>query len=90
VKAKFLMWAEIFDTWRIVPRLFLVWFSWFVSETTFYLLRWYTHEPKEGRGTQETAVLLGVTAFVAGLFTWVFKVYVSAGRQWHKDNQQEK
>jgi hypothetical protein len=81
-KAAFLHVAEIFDTWRVVPRILLFGYSWFVAHTTNFILGWYFQQPAAGRGTQETAVILGVFTALTGLAGWVFKVYVDNGRNW--------
>lgn len=81
-KAPWLHWAEVFDSWRVVPRVLLFGYSWFVARTTDYILGWYFHEPATGRGTQETAVILGVFTALTGLAGYVFKVYVDNGRDW--------
>jgi hypothetical protein len=74
--------AEVFDTFRVVPRVLLFLYAWFVGKTTDYILGWYFAQPATGRGTQETAVILGVFTALTGLAGYVFRAYVDNGRNW--------
>ena len=79
-----LKWAELFDSWRVIPRIVLFLYGWFVYKVTFYILVWYIHEPATARGTEESAVVVGVFTAVTGLASWVFKVYSDSGRDWNQ------
>jgi hypothetical protein len=81
-KASFLHAAEIFDSWRVVPRVVLFLYGAFVYKVTFYILDWYIHEPATARGTEESAVIVGIFSALTGFASWVFKVYSENGRDW--------
>jgi hypothetical protein len=82
VKEAWLKWAEIFDSWRVVPRLILTVYGWFVFHVTMYVLIWYTHEPATARGAEESAVVSVIFTAIAGFSPWVFKIYSENGRDW--------
>jgi hypothetical protein len=75
-------WAEIFDSWRVVPRLALAGYGLFVYKTIFYILDWYTHEPATSRGTEESAVVGVVVTALTGFAPWIFRIYSENGRDW--------
>lgn len=81
-KRRWLHFAEVFDSLRVFPRLILVAYGGFVYHITEYLMVWYTHEPAESRGNQESATVAAIFATVTGLASWVFKVYSDNGRDW--------
>jgi hypothetical protein len=83
VKAQWLHWAEVFDSWRVVPRLLLASYAAFVYHVTDYILAWYTHEPAVARGSEETAAIVGIFTAVTGFGSFVFKVYSDNGRDWN-------
>lgn len=74
--------AELFDSWRIFPRLCLLGYAAFVWHVTDYLLVWYTHEPPGSRGLEESGVVAAVFTAVTGFSPWIFKIYSDGGRQW--------
>jgi prolipoprotein diacylglyceryltransferase len=76
--------AEWFDTWRVIPRLVLFLYAAFVYKVTFFILTWYIHQPAVDRGTEESAVVIGIFTAVTGLASYVFKVYSDGGRDWDK------
>jgi len=88
-KALWLHSAEVFDSWRVVPRLVLFCYGAFVYKTTFFILEWYSHEPANARGTEESAVVIGVFTAVTGLASWVFKIYSDSGRDWNQNPVKE-
>ena len=78
--------AEVFDSWRVVPRIMLFGYAWFVYRVTFYVLMWYTHEPATARGPEETAMVGVVVTAVTGFAPWILRIYTDSGRSW--DGQQ--
>lgn len=74
--------AEVFDSWRIVPRLFL--FGYWI--TTFWLIfwifNWYMHLDLNGRGNQESGLIGVVVGLVIKFGIDVFGTYTSKGRDW--------
>jgi hypothetical protein len=81
-KAHWLDAAEVFDAWRIVPRLVLFGYcAWLVYVVDFILV-WYTHLPASSRGIEASGMASVVITAVTGMGAFVFKVYVSGGRAW--------
>lgn len=79
---KWLKLAEVFDAWRVVPRLTLAAYAVWLYAVTHDILLWYFGLPAAER-TLETSGLAGaVITAVTGMCTWVFKIYVEGGRTW--------
>lgn len=81
--------AEVFDSWRVVPRLLLGCYCLFIYRVTFYVLDWYTHQPAVARGPEESALVGVIMTALTGFSPWVFKIYVDSGRAWGSPPQQE-
>lgn len=81
-KQAFLHAAEAFDAWRVIPRLALISYAYFVWYTTTYIMIWYTNQPAGARGVEESGTVAAVFAIVTGLAPWVFKIYSDNGRDW--------
>lgn len=80
-KANWIHWAEIFDAWRIVPRLVLLSYGWFVYHVVMYILAWYTHLTTTSSVGDGVVVSVCVTA-VTGFAPWVLKIYMDASTDW--------
>lgn len=74
--------AEIFDTWRVIPRVMLFGYSFFVWHITDFLLTWYTRQPAAERGVEESAMVAAIFTAVTGFSPWIFKIYSENGRNW--------
>jgi len=74
--------AEVFDTWRVVPRMMLFGYAWFVYAVTMKLLDWYINQPAVARGVEESAMVAAIFTAVTGFSPWIFKIYVENGRNW--------
>lgn len=85
-KTPWLHWAEVFDSWRVIPRLVLFCYGWYVAQTTFFILHWYAAEPATARGSEESAVVIAVVTAVTGFAPWVLKIYSDSGRNWNEAN----
>lgn len=74
--------AELIDSFRVFPRIFLALCFWFTVDVTWYLLAWYTRLPLVERSTEASgfgaATLLGLMAFLK----LVFSDYSANGRDW--------
>ena len=81
-KIAWMHFAELFDSWRVFPRLVLLGYSYFVWYTTTYIMVWYTNQPAAGRGVEESGTVAAIFAIVTGLAPWVFKIYSDNGRDW--------
>lgn len=83
-KSKMLNVAEVFDSWRVIPRVFLAaTFIWCVYLTD-RLIGWYIGLPHAERGIEASgfasAVQIGVLAFLKT----VFDRYSTSGRDWNQ------
>jgi hypothetical protein len=74
--------AEIFDSWRVVPRIFLFGYSGLVLWLTIYLPREFFALPAAERTTQVTAFAGTVLTAAYGALPWVYKIYADNGRNW--------
>ena len=81
-KQLFLDAAEVFDSWRVVPRLILFGYCWWVSHVTDSSLTWYQHIPANERGVESAGLVGAIITAVTGMAVWVFKIYTSGGRDW--------
>ena len=81
-KANWLHVAEVFDSWRVVPRVILAAYGWFVYKVTFDVLHWYFTQPAIDRGVEESAVVGVVFTAVTGFAPWIFRIYMQTGRKW--------
>jgi hypothetical protein len=73
----------VFDSYRVVPRVLifsmLIWMVRVTDET----LVWYMHLPIEAQSIQTSGLAATIVATVTGLWTVVFKIYASSGRDWN-------
>jgi hypothetical protein len=76
--------AEIFDTWRTVPRIVLFLYVWYVASVTFFLLHWYAKLPALERTTEVSAVVGLVITAVTGFGPLIFNFYMQNGRDWSR------
>jgi len=84
--------AEVFDSWRVVPRFVLIAYLVWVMRLTDWIVHWYEKLPAAERTIIVTGFVTVVLPGVYGLFVWIFKVYSDNGRDWNaspvKDEQQ--
>jgi len=74
--------AEVFDTWRVVPRCVLFGYCWWVTHVTDWILGWYQKLPGPER-TLETSGLAGaIITAVTGMAIWVYKIYTNNSTDW--------
>ena len=81
-KQRYLDAAEVFDSWRVVPRLILFGYCWWVSHVTDSALSWYQHIPASERGLESAGLVGAIITAVTGLAVWVYKIYSDTGRDW--------
>jgi hypothetical protein len=87
-KAHWLDIAETFDSWRVVPRLFLgACFGWTVG-ITHELLHWYMALPAGQRGYEASGFASVVFLSVSGFLKLVFDTYSRHGRDWDAQTPQ--
>lgn len=82
-KHEWLQRAEVFDSLRIIPRLFLTsCFVWTIYVTQFLLI-WYTHLQASERGPEATGFASVAFVAVFGFLKLVFDRYSQHGRDWN-------
>lgn len=78
-----LQWAELIDSYRIVPRLFLTaCFVWTVWVSNLCLI-WYFHLTKDERGLEASGFASVVFLTVFGFLRLVYTTYAASGRDWN-------
>lgn len=82
-KHRWLAWAEVFDSWRVIPRVFFAaCFTWVVW-LTHTLVVWYTHLPKDERGFEASGFGAVVLSAAFAFLKLVFDTYSRHGRDWN-------
>lgn len=81
-KEKWLAAAEVFDAWRVYPRIILGGFAWWTIYVFDITLKWYFAQPAAERSVQDAGMVTALLSAITGLFTLVVKFYVNSGRQW--------
>lgn len=82
-KGLWLQWAEIFDSLRVVPRLFLAIWSTFTMDVGYRTLTWFFSQPANSRGFEEASVVVGVFTAALGFTKFIFDRYSMSGRDWN-------
>lgn len=82
-KQTHLDWAELVDSYRVIPRLFLGVWTWFTMQIGWYLVHWYTIQPANERGYEESVALIGVFTASLGMVKLVFDKYSATSRDWN-------
>lgn len=82
-KQAFLHWAEVFDSWRVVPRFFLLAWTIFTMDVGYRTLQWFFNQPANSRGFEEASVVVGVFTAALGMVKLIFDRYSMAGRDWN-------
>ena len=83
-RERMLHWAELVDSYRVFPRLFLaICLTWTIN-LSYVLLNWYFALPATSRGIEASGfasvVFLGAMAFLK----LVYQTYSDAGRDWNR------
>jgi hypothetical protein len=82
-KSKWLAIAEIVDSLRVIPRIFLfISLAWAI-QVTWDLIHWYTHLPTAERGIEATGFASVAFAGVLTYAKMVFSSYSANGRDWN-------
>jgi hypothetical protein len=81
-KTKFLDFAEVFDAWRIIPRLVLFCYGGWLAYVTDRLLNWYMALPVAAQSTQASGFCLGAIGALTTIGGYVYRVYSNTGRSW--------
>lgn len=86
-KQRWLDAAEVFDSWRIVPRAIVAVYLSLLIWLTVYLAVMYFEIPAVERTTQVTAFASVLLTAAYGAFTWIVKIYTAGGRDWDAANR---
>lgn len=81
-KTAWMDFAEVFDTLRVVPRVILFGYAYWMIRLTDWLVKWYEALPAAERTGQVTAFVTIVLPGVYGLGVWVYRIYAEGGRAW--------
>lgn len=81
-KQRLLDWAELIDSYRIYPRLFLACCFFWTVGISHMLLHWYMAMPKEERGIEASGFASVVFLTIFGFLKLVYQTYSDAGRDW--------
>ena len=76
--------AEVFDSCRIVPRVFFIGFSIFAGYVTLIFLWWYFHLPAVERGYEESGSMTFIIGTIWKFWVDIFKTYSANGRDWNQ------
>lgn len=72
--------AEVFDFWRVVPRVVLFAYLYCAAAASWYLVKWYTHLPFTERDTTAAAFVGAVFTMLTGFATVILNIYSNNGR----------
>jgi hypothetical protein len=81
-KTRWLDAAQVFDTWRVVPRVVLFGYGAWVAYVTDSTLRWYMHLPAAERTLEASGLSGMIITAVTGLFPWIYRIYSDAANDW--------
>lgn len=74
--------AEVFDSWRVVPRVIVfIYLAMLVWLTVYFALKFFAVTPEQ-RTTQLTAFASVLLTAAYGAFGWIAKIYMDGGRDW--------
>lgn len=74
--------AEVFDSWRVVPRLIvLIYLAMLIWLTSYFAVKFFAIAAAE-RNTQLTAFASMLLTVAYGAFGWIYKIYGNTGRDW--------
>lgn len=82
MKTRWIDFCEVFDSLRVVPRLILFLYGYWMARITDRLVSWFERLPAVERTASVTVFLSIVLPGVFGLAVWVYKIYAQGGRKW--------
>jgi hypothetical protein len=75
--------AEMFDTWRVVPRSVLFGYAWWVTHVTDSVLSWYEGLPSSERTLEASGLAGAIITAITGLAVYVYKIYSDSANDWN-------
>jgi hypothetical protein len=84
-KQLWLDWAEVFDSWRIVPRAIIFMVAHMVISLDTTTVYWYIHLPAGQRTAADATAACSIVTVLSALFGVALKFYIDNGRKWTAD-----
>jgi hypothetical protein len=81
-KQLWLDWAEVFDSWRIVPRAIIFMITHMVITLDTTIVYWFIHLPNEHRSASDATAAGAIVTVLSTLFGVALKFYIDNGRKW--------
>jgi hypothetical protein len=81
-KGIWLDWAEIVDSYRLVPRAILFLLAHTVVSLDTTLVYWYIHLPSGQRTPADATAVCSIVTVFSALMGAAIKFYLDSGRQW--------
>jgi hypothetical protein len=81
-KAKYLDFSETFDALRVVPRVILFAYGWWLAYTVDRLLNWYMALPSAAQTAQASGFCFGAITSITTIGGYVYRIYANTGRDW--------
>ena len=86
-KRAWLDYAELFDTWRLVPRAILFGYCYWVAHVTDGTMYWYQHLPANERTIEASGLAGAIITAVTGLLPWIYRIYSDNSNNWNGSQQ---
>jgi hypothetical protein len=74
--------AEVFDAWRVIPRIILFGYALWLAYVTDRLLTWYMALPIPAQTAQASGFCLGTIGALTTIGGYVYRIYANTGRSW--------
>lgn len=81
-KQRYLHYAEVFDSFRIVPRIFIFCYWGFCLWFIYFFADWYMQQPANARGFEESGALFGIITSLLKFGADLWNTYARTGRDW--------
>lgn len=80
---KWIQWAEVFDSWRVFPRLLVAGYCFWYAHFLDQMWVWYAHLPLAEQSPVNAGMFTAVGAVLTFLGGQVFNIYIQNGRDWN-------
>jgi hypothetical protein len=81
-KTRWLDAAQIFDTWRVIPRIVLFGYGGWVAYVTDKTLAWYMQLPSSERTLEASGLAGAIITAITGMLPWIFRIYSDNATDW--------
>lgn len=79
--------AEIVDSLRVVPRIVLFGYCYWLGDLVNNIITWYQMLPAPERTLEASGLAGTIITAVTGIAAWVFKIYTAGGRDWSTETE---